>query len=82
MANKNTQGFGLIPGDRLGNTPAISGQSKYFIDAGVAGAIYNGSAVKSAAGYIVNGQGSAAPVVGVLNGVFFNAATNFEANIC
>jgi hypothetical protein len=35
MANKNTQGFGLIPGDRLGNTPAISGQSKYFIDAGV-----------------------------------------------
>ena len=70
MANKNTQGFGLIPGDRLGNTPAISGQSKYFIDAAVAGAIYNGSAVKSAAGYIVNGQGAAAPVVGVLNGVF------------
>ena len=78
MANKNTQGFGLIPGDRLGNTPAISGQSKYFIDAGVAGAIYNGSAVKSAAGYIVNGQGSAAPVVGVLNGVFFNAATTLK----
>jgi len=78
MANKNTQGFGLIPGDRLGNTPAISGQSKYFIDAGVAGAIYNGSAVKSAAGYIVNGQGSAAPVVGVLNGVFYNAATTLK----
>jgi len=78
MANKNTQGFGLIPGDRLGNTPAISGQSKYFIDAAVAGAIYNGSAVKSAAGYIVNGQGSAAPVVGVLNGVFYNAATTLK----
>ena len=78
MANKNTKGFGLIPGDRLGNTPAISGQSKYFIDAGTAGAIYNGGAVKSAAGYIVEGQGSAAPVVGVLNGVFYNAATTLK----
>ena len=78
MANKNTQGFGLIAGDRLGNTPAISGQSKYFIDAGVAGAIYNGGAVKSSAGYIVEGQGSAAPVVGVLNGVFYNAATTLK----
>ena len=78
MANKNTKGFGLIPGDRLGNTPAISGQSKYFIDAGYGTAIYNGGAVKSASGYIVEGQGSAAPVVGVLNGVFYNAATTLK----
>ena len=78
MANKNTQGFGLIAGDRLGNTPAISGQSKYFIDAGVAGAIYNGGAVQSSAGYLVAGPGSAAPVVGVLNGVFYNAATTLK----
>lgn len=78
MANKNTQGFGLIATDRLGNTPAISGQSKYFIDAGYGTAIYNGGAVKSAAGYIVEGQGSAAPVVGVLNGVFYNAATTLK----
>ncbi len=38
----------------------------------------NGGAVKSAAGYIVEGQGSAAPVVGVLNGVFYNAATTLK----
>ena len=39
MANKNTQGFGLRPAMRVGNTPAIQGQSKYQIDAGEANAI-------------------------------------------
>jgi hypothetical protein len=78
MANRNTQGFGLIAAGALGQTPATSGQGKYKIDAGLAGAIYNGSAVASAAGYIVNGQGSAAPVIGVLNGVFYNAASTLK----
>ncbi len=34
MANRNTQGFGLIPAGTLGQTPATSGQGKYKIDAG------------------------------------------------
>ena len=34
MANRNTQGFGLIPAGRMGGTPSIQGQGKYFIDAG------------------------------------------------
>jgi hypothetical protein len=71
MANRNTQGFGLIPAGTLGSTPATAGLGKYKIDAGSATTLYNGSAVASAAGYIVDGQTTAAPIIGVLNGVFF-----------
>ena len=67
MANRNTQGFGLIPAGRMGGTPAIQGQGKYFIDAGHSTTIYNGEAVKISSGYVVGGQGSAADIVGVLN---------------
>ena len=42
MANRNTQGFGLIPAGTLGSTPATSGQGKYKIDAGYATTIYHG----------------------------------------
>ena len=42
MANRNTQGFGLIAAGTLGSTPATSGQGKYKIDAGYATTIYNG----------------------------------------
>ena len=31
MANRNTQGFGLIPAGRLGGGPSIQGQGKYKI---------------------------------------------------
>ena len=34
--------------------------------------------VASAAGYIVDGQTAAAPVIGTLNGIFFNAATTLK----
>jgi len=78
MANRNTQGFGLIPAGTLGSTPATSGQGKYKIDAGYATTIYHGGAVASAAGYIVEGQGTATPVLGVLNGIFYNAATTLK----
>ncbi len=78
MANKNTQGFGLVAAGTLGSTPATSGQGKYKIDAGYATTIYNGGAVASAAGYIVEGQGTATPVLGVLNGIFYNAATTLK----
>ena len=78
MANRNTQGFGLIAAGALGQTPATSGQGKYKIDAGYATTVYHGEAVASAAGYIVGGQTTDAPILGVLNGIFYNAATTLK----
>ena len=78
MANRNTQGFGLVPAGALGQTPATSGQGKYKIDAGYATTIFHGGAVASAAGYIVDGQTTDAPILGVLNGIFYNAATTLK----
>jgi hypothetical protein len=78
MANRNTQGFGLIPAGTLGSTPATSGQGKYKIDAGYVNSIYNGGAVASDAGYIIDGQGTDTPILGVLNGIFYNAATTLK----
>ena len=78
MANRNTQGFGLIAAGALGQTPATSGQGKYKIDAGYATTIFHGGAVASAAGYVVDGQTTDAPILGVLNGIFYNAATTLK----
>ena len=77
MANRNTAGFGLIPAGTLAGV-SVQNQGKYKIDAGHSTTIYNGEAVKSASGYIVGGQGSAAPVIGTLNGIFFNAADTLK----
>ena len=78
MANRNTQGFGLIAAGTLGQTPATSGQGKYKIDAGYGTTIYQGGAVASNAGYIIDGQTTDAPILGVLNGIFYNAATTLK----
>jgi hypothetical protein len=78
MANKNTQGFGLIPAGRLGGGPSIQGQGKYKIDAGHSTTIYNGETVKISSGYVVGGNGSAANIVGVLNGIFYNDASTLK----
>ena len=78
MANRNTQGFGLVPAGTLGQTPATSGQGKYKIDAGYGTTIYQGGAVASNAGYIIDGQTTDAPILGVLNGIFYNAATTLK----
>ena len=78
MANRNTAGFGLVAAGTLGSTPATSGQGKYKIDAGSTTTIYNGAAVASASGYIVDGQTTDAPILGVLNGIFYNAATTLK----
>ena len=78
MANRNTQGFGLTAAGTLGSTPATSGQGKYKIDAGSTTTIYNSAAVASNAGYIIDGQTTDAPVLGVLNGIFYNAATTLK----
>ena len=82
MANRNTAGFGLQSVMRVGNTPAIQGQSAYEIDANETNAIYNGEPVKidislSTGGYIVTAAAGTA-CVGVLNGVFYNAATTLK----
>ena len=78
MANSNTRGFGLIAAGTLGSTPSTQGQGKYFIDANYATTIYSGGAVASLAGYIIEGQTTDAPVLGVLNGIFYNAATTLK----
>ena len=78
MANRNGIGFGFTAAGTLGQTPATSGQGKYKIDAGYGTTIYNSGMVKSAAGYIVDGQTAAAPVIGALNGIFYNAATTLK----
>ena len=76
MANRNSAGFGFIAAGTLGNTPATSGLSEYFIDANTAGDTFNGEAVQVTAGYIVTAEDSAtAETVGVLYGIFYNAAS-------
>ena len=76
MANRNTQGFGLIPQGTIGSTPATGGQGKYLIDAGMGVDLFQGTAVRSAAGYIVTAQAAITNTcIGVLNGIFYNAAT-------
>ncbi len=79
MANKNEAGFGLIPAGTLGNTPSTQGLSEYFIDAGDTADKFNGMAVQVTAGYIVTAEDAAtAESVGVLQGIFYNAATTLK----
>ena len=79
MANRNSAGFGFIAAGTLGNTPATSGLSEYFIDANTGGDTFNGEAVQVTAGYIVTAEDSAtAETVGVLYGIFYNAATTLK----
>ena len=76
MANRNTQGFGLIAQGTVGSTPATQGQGKYYIDAAYDKSLYQGTAVQSKVGYIKVGQnGITDKTIGVLNGIFYNAAT-------
>jgi len=79
MANRNSAGFGLIPTRVLGQGPATAGFGQYWIDAGDGTTIYNGEAVYSVAGSIVGAHGSATTVtLGVLQGVFYTAATTLK----
>ena len=82
MANSNTQGFGLIPVGTLGSTPSTQGQGAYKIDAGYSAAvIYHGAPVVSAAGYMTEGTvvtTGTTSMCGVLNGIFYNAATTLK----
>ena len=79
MANRNSAGFGLIPTRVLGQGPSTAGFGQYWIDAGDGTTIYNGEAVYSVVGSILGAQGSATTVtLGVLQGVFYNAATTLK----
>ena len=79
MANRNSAGFGFVAAGTLGNTPSTQGLSQYFIDAGDSANKFNGMAVRVTAGYIVTGEDSATgTTVGVLNGIFYNAATTLK----
>ena len=65
----------------LGQGPATAGFGQYWIDAGDATTIYNGESVYSAVGSILGAQGSATAVtLGVLQGIFYNAATTIKPN--
>jgi len=76
MANTNTAGFGLIPAGTLGSTPSTQGQGKYFIEAAYNADLFQGSSVRIVGGYVTTAQaGITKSTVGVLNGIFYNAAT-------
>ena len=76
MANRNTAGFGLIAQGTLGSTQATGGQGKYTIQANYATSLYQGTAVNQTGGYIITAQAAITNTcIGVLNGVFYNAAT-------
>ena len=79
MANSNTAGFGLIAAGTIGSTPSTQGQGKYYIDAGATADLFQGSAVKSSAGYIITAQAAITNTcIGVFNGIFYNAATTLK----
>ena len=76
MANRNSTGFGLIPTGTVGATPATAGQGKYFIDAAYNVSLFQGSVVQSKVGYIKEAESTRTLLtIGVLNGIFYNAAT-------
>ena len=87
MANRNTQGFGLIPAGTLGATPSTGGQNKYKIDSGYATSLYLGQPVQfdtagganNNPGYVISGQDAITrPTIGVFNGCFFTDANTLK----
>ena len=79
MANRNSAGFGLIPVGCLGSTPATGGQSKYYIEATYTVKMFQGTSVRNVLGYITTAQAAiTATTCGVLNGIFYNAATTLK----
>ena len=77
MANRNSAGWGFRPAGTLGNTPATQGLSQYWIDAAYSTSdLFHGQAMKSSGGYLITGESATTvTTVGVLFGIFYNAAT-------
>ena len=79
MANRNSQGFGLIPQGVVGSTMASQGQGKYYISSNFASAFFQGSAVQSKVGYLAQSEdGRTKLTLGVFNGIFYNASTTLK----
>lgn len=79
MANRQTAGYGFRSAGTLGNTPAVQGLSKYFIDAAVDIDLFYGSAVSVTAGYVVTAEDSAtSESIGVLYGIFYEDASTLK----
>ena len=79
MANRNSAGFGLIPQGTLGSNYTNQGQSKYYIEAAYGTSMFQGSSVRVVLGYITTAQAAITnTTTGVLNGVFYNAATTLK----
>ena len=76
MANRNSAGFGFRQSGTLGNTPANQGLSQYWIDSAATVNLFNGMAMKSTAGYMITGESAdTVTTVGVLYGIYYNAAS-------
>ena len=79
MANRNSAGFGLIAQGTLGSNYTNQGQSKYFIESAYGTSMFQGTSVRVVNGYIQTAQAAITnTTVGVLNGVFYNAATTLK----
>ena len=79
MANRNSAGFGLIPVGTYGSTPATQGQGKFYIEAAYGTKMFQGTSVRVVNGYITTAQAAITnSTVGVLNGIFYNAATTLK----
>ena len=79
MANRNSAGFGLIPQGTLGSNYTNQGQSKYYIEAAYGTSMFQGTSVRVVNGYVTTAQAAITnTTIGVLNGVFYNAATTLK----
>ena len=79
MANRNTVGFGLVPTGTVGSNVSNGGQSKYFIDAGYNVDLFQGTVIQSKVGYMKTAEANITDKsIGVLNGIFYNAATTLK----
>ena len=79
MANRNSAGWGFRPAGTLGNVPAPQGLSQYWIDAGASVNLFHGMAMKSSGGYMITGESATTvTTIGVLQGIYYNAATTLK----
>ena len=79
MANRNTVGFGVVPTGTVGSNVSNGGQSKYFIDAGYNVDLFQGTVIQSKVGYMKTAEAAITDKsIGVLNGIFYNAATTLK----
>jgi hypothetical protein len=79
MANRNSAGFGLIAQGTLGSNYTNQGQSKYYIESAYGTSMFQGSSVRVVNGYVTTAQAAITnTTIGVLNGVFYNAATTLK----